>query len=552
MADMRHLTTATEENPERADGNRSSACSSLGGRGDDESVRHGVDETASPQQLRRTFPSSQICSATGTRRPSSRRAFRKKNNSKKASANLNQPGEWCWEPRADPSRKISLKSNDQAGLVTLEWVILVAAVTGIVTLGLLAGWDALWNRNDQLSDEGGSGHQLSARRAAAETTSGRACSLLNNLYDENFKYVADPDEPGDTHQCTCEINSDADKTEVCAPEMIETTSITVEVAPEGGSKTIDLSTLFFSQNSAENSLSYTVTDTPDSSLASAVISDSDLTITSPSAPRAVGDTTVDVKITDSNVSNTSNPPTDTVTINIDVKDDCVVEGTEQDSIGFGQVVADLVHDSDGFFITDVHRKFYREIFKTGYDKENVTIRSNPDYTADTATTRAASVVQVGTDRVGLNFPPAHHNAPADDQYNEEHLALYLRPWGDGTSKTTLTGNYCNGDSFTINVYVGVGTLKTAITPKTYSSSPQTIDVSNQFHHLAGTVKYKAEVGGADPDDDMTADIPNGSSILTITKAAGVTDQVTRTITVTATDSRDVSVQFPFDVTFESS
>lgn len=547
MATWEHNNCETEENPEQADGSRSPACPSLGGRSDHESVAPRHRRMAKPPA---TTLLPQICSTIGSPLRSVR-AFRKKNNFKKRLPTWICRTSAARRSRAYPSRADQPKSDDQAGLVTLEWVILVAAVTGIVTLGLLAGWDALWNRNDQLSDEGGSGHQLSARRAAAETTSGRACSLLNNLYDVRFTYVADPDAPGDTHQCTCEINSDANKTEVCPSEKIEIPNITVEIAPEGDSDTIDLSTLFFSENSATNSadLSYTVTDTPDSSLASAVISDSDLTIASPSSPRAVGDTTVDVKITDSNVSNTSNPPTDTVTINIDVKDDCVVKGTEQDSIGFGQVVADLVHDPDGFFITDVHRKFYREIFKTGYDKENVTILSNPVYIGDTETTRAASVVQVGRDRVGLNFPPAHHNAPADDQYNEEHLALYLRPWGNGTSKTTLTGNYCNGGPFTINIYVGVGTLKTEITPKTYLSSPQLITLSNHFHHLAGTVTYAVEVGGDNPANDMTA--VESSGILTITKTAADQDEVTRTITVTATDSRDVSVQFSFDVTFSA-
>ena len=144
------------------------------------------------------------------------------------------------------------QSCDQSGLVTLEWIILVAAITGIVTMALLVGWDALWDRGDELADEGGSGHQLSARRAAAETTSGRACSLLNDLYDDTFKWIADPDDPTDINDCTCEINSDATKAQVCHPEEVVPFDITIGLKKDGNPEIIEASTLLFSQNHLDN------------------------------------------------------------------------------------------------------------------------------------------------------------------------------------------------------------------------------------------------------------------------------------------------------------
>ena len=413
--------------------------------------------------------------------------------------------------RNDPGKARSYRcprlkpSDDQSGLVTLEWIILIAAVSGIVTLALLAGWNALWNRSDALSDEGGSGHQLAANRAAAEASSGRACSLLNDLYSYDFKYV--PVAAGSTG-CTCEIDSEATASQVCDVETVENAGITIGLKQGGTARTIDVSQLFFSENSAD--LSYTILRIPDTNLASAAITppnSASLVLTPASGSTArPGNTSITVQARDSHTNST-----ETVGISVQVESNCILSSELPPSLPSSHGSIPNLATASALSRTSIW--ILNKYFLTPLPSIRSTV-SNSD------------IVELGQTEL-------------DGQII---LSLYFkRP---GLTKLTLVPTYCNGDTrqFEVNLVSGRDAfITTPFTPQTYSTSPQIIDLASHFDEsqFHGGVSYRATSGR----EDVATVSVNGSN-LTITKvASGRTD-----INVYAV-SNDAEDGFGFTATF---
>ena len=430
------------------------------------------------------------------------------------------------------------KSGDQSGLITLEWIILVASITGIVTMALLVGWDALWDRGDELADEGGSGHQLSARRAAAEVDSGRACSLLNDLYDDSFTWVADDPTDHANSDCTCEIDSDADETEVCAPKRVENAAITVRLAKGGNARTIEASTLFFSENSAENSadLTYTVS-IPNTNIIQTSIDreTGSLTIT-PSTGGTAGNKTetATVTLTDSNTS------TDTVDVTVKVIDECTPEGVES-PVNIGDFEGDA---TDVFAVGNSKVVFLRDHLKTGFD-------SSGDLDPGTAILDPtnASATAVYNEWIELSNPPLSQTTRfGQTRYSERYPILVISALRAGTNKLTVEGTYCGSgtDSFSLPIYIAVGQLVTPIGEQS-AASPLTINLSTLFSSSLTSPTYAAPEVTCHGHSNVPT-VAENSGELTITKAAGATSTDRCTIKVTATDN-EVQLHTKFDVTF---
>ena len=408
-------------------------------------------------------------------------------------------------------------SDDQSGLVTLEWIILIAAVSGIVTLALLAGWNALWNRSDSLSDEGGSGHQLAANRAAAEASSGRACSLLNDLYSYDFKYV--PVAAGSTN-CTCEIDSEATASEVCDVELVENADITIVLERGGAPRKIDTSQLFFSENSAD--LSYTVTSLPSVSLASAAYESAPnaevLNVSPASGGAGVGTTAVVVQASDSNTSSSK-----TARISIEVEDNsCVVQGSHRPFPGIG-------------LSTTSSPRFYvflpRDHFRTGFSAITVT-PSNP------------GIVSVLSQNIAIEDPPITVDlAPGQTRSRREERIYTIFSIATGITQLTFDVVYCNTlrpPPLTMDFVVNKDDIVTYLSPQTYSTSPQTIDLTTIFDPtVLSSPTYTVE-----SQDPSVATVSESAGTLTITKvAAGTTS-----IEVSAME-HGATIDTSFSVTF---
>ncbi len=370
-------------------------------------------------------------------------------------------------------------SDDQSGLVTLEWIILIAAVSGIVTLALLAGWNALWNRSDSLSDEGGSGHQLAANRAAAEASTGRACSLLNDLYSYDFKYVY----VTSYSDCRCEIGSSANASQVCGVEKLTNYAVPIVVEPNNVSREIDVAPLFFSENSAD--LTYTITSIPDTNIASASFKsapDDNILVVTSASGGGQGTTNVWVKAADSHTGTSASG-----SIQIGVENTCLpiraqstwpryhIVNTNPSQVGAVRISA--LHLND--YLRGPIRSF--------------NLASSPG---------SQNVFNYRTFAVG------------------DQTALFIYPLHPGLGSLSVTSTDCWGGSETkkINVIVNSNELvKSSFTAQTYSTSPQTIDLSSHFDEgkfSGGGVTY-----GAISNSESVATVAVSSNTLTITKVA---------------------------------
>jgi len=371
-----------------------------------------------------------------------------------------------------------LKSDDQSGLVTLEWIILIAAVSGIVTLALLAGWNALWNRSDSLSDEGGSGHQLAANRAAAEASSGRACSLLNDLYTYEFKYVP---VAGST-DCTCEIDSEATASQVCDVKA-EVVTPTLALERGGAYREIDVSQLFFSENSA--SLVYSIgAPLPDTTLLTAAFEpapNGNILKLTPVIPGVVGATHVTVQARDSNTSSSAN-----IRMRVDV------EGCVPDSGN------------------NLRLPYSAGLITSTPSAGNVTSYHLDPYFPSPA---ESFVIDVSNSEV-----LSHSTFRAKDQ-----TILNIVPLRSGLARLEVTSTSCLGNTQAEDIYFSVNSsnlMQVAFTPQTYSSSPQTIDLSSYFNEAnfhGGVDSYRAV-----SEDVSVATVSVTGSNLTITKVANGT------------------------------
>ena len=212
-------------------------------------------------------------------------------------------------PRHASSRPA--ERHKELGLITLEWIILVAAITGIVTMALLYGWDALWNRSDNVAASGGSGAGLAAERAAAEAEDGRACAFWNDLYsDATFRWVADLSAPSDRDECFCSISPDDSSNPDCPVtayddgDAIPVTFVTGNTTPI----TIDVSGMFYS---SDDNLRYAILSPiiPTSIASAAVDNNSGVITITPVGTATAGDVgTIKVEAT----GTTTNPADSTI------------------------------------------------------------------------------------------------------------------------------------------------------------------------------------------------------------------------------------------------
>ena len=415
--------------------------------------------------------------------------------------------------RNNPSRarsyqwpRLKLKpSDDQSGLVTLEWIILIAAVSGIVTLALLAGWNTLWNRSESLSDEGGSGHELAANRAAAEASSGRACSLLNDLYSYDFKYVPVAGSTG----CTCEIDSEATASQVCDVETVENAGINIGLKQGGTARTIDVSQLFFSENSAD--LSYSIIVIPSTNLASAAITPPNsafLVVTPASGTTArAGNTSLGVQARDSHTNSTAN-----VGISVQVESNCIISSELTPS--FPNVVYAVQDLATLSALERTDTWILNKYFRTPLPSINGMV-SNSDI-VDTSLNELDGQMILSV--------------------------YYKRP---GIAKLTLVGTYCDTttiDRFEVSLVSDTNALMTtAFTAQTYSTSAQIIDLGSHFaeSQFHGGVSYRVTSSRED-----VATVSVSGSNLTITKvASGTTDITVHTV------SNGAEASFGFEATF---
>ncbi len=373
-------------------------------------------------------------------------------------------------------------SDDQSGLVTLEWIILIAAVSGIVTLALLAGWNALWNRSDSLSDEGGSGHQLAANRAAAEASTGQACSLLNDLYSYDFKYVYVTSYT----DCTCEIGSSANASRVCGVETLANYNVPIVLELDGPSREIDVASLFFSENSAD--LTYAIRRIPTTNIASASFKsapDDNILVVTPASSGVAGSTDVWFSATDSHTGTSA-----TATIDIEVETTCVLTVAQYPWRNSVSLVAtsSLV----------------------GAPRANA-IALN-DYVRGTVT------------RFNVSSSPGSHNVFNFITHElGDQTVLLIYPLHTGLGQLIVDTTDCQGTTRRQTTNIGVNTgelLQSSFTAQTYSTSPQTIDLSSHFNEgnfSGGAVTYRATSAS-----ESVATVAVNASTLTITKVASGT------------------------------
>ncbi len=192
--------------------------------------------------------------------------------------------------------------SDQRGLITLEWIILVGAVTGIVTMVLIFGWAAIFDRTEAVAPEADGGIAESARRAADEATSGRRCELLEGLYDNiQFQYVKDPRDPSDPDydatdpdKCSCEVVESVDVANWCvfhavAPQPIPDQTMELDTVTPNV-ETFPLDQAFFNKDASITPAYGVVSGVPTSVTASIDHSTNELTVTAIATTSADGAT----------------------------------------------------------------------------------------------------------------------------------------------------------------------------------------------------------------------------------------------------------------------
>lgn len=416
-------------------------------------------------------------------------------------------------PRHASSRPA--ERHKELGLITLEWIILAAAITGIVTMALLYGWDALWNRSDSISASGSSGTGLAAERAAAEAEDGRACEFWNDLYGEaEFKWVADQNDPSDPDACFCSINPDA--TNPDCPVIAYDDGDAIPVTFITGSTTlitVDVSDIFYS----EDALRYTIQSPVISpTIASAVVDrDSGVVTITPVSSASDGDSgtiTVRGEITTTNY--------DDVEITVTVLPLACLDVEISDPSESHRLPTSIEWDTAT--TNDPERYDLRAHFIGGDDltfAEVVEPSGRDSYIT-------AEVLEIGNQDI-LEISETSSKAV-----------------GPLVVRITATNCRSASEAVTINLFYDKSNVETAIPDQTIPSGDTSITVNLATYFPYVGLSFEA---GAATSDDQTlipdANLSITGDVLTITKGTG-----TGSATITVNETSGPEIQKQFDVT----